>query len=60
MASEQLSDAASTHQMYCVKCRTMVSVTAPTKVVFKSNRHALQGICPFCSTKTYKITAKID
>jgi hypothetical protein len=60
MASEKLEDGTVTHPMYCVKCRTMVSTVAPKKVVFKSNRHALQGKCPHCSTSTYKIIAKTD
>lgn len=60
MSTEKLSDAANTQQMYCVKCRTMVTTTAPKKVVMKSSRHALQGKCPHCSTSTYKIIAKQD
>lgn len=60
MPSENLSDAAVTQPMYCVKCRTMVTITAPKKVVMKSNRHALQGKCPHCTTNTYKIVAKHD
>lgn len=58
MSIENMSDAAVTQQMYCVKCRTMVTITAPKKVVMKSSRHALQGNCPHCSTKTYKIVTK--
>ena len=54
--SSDLSGAANTHKMYCVKCRTMVMVTAPKKVVMKSSRHALQGKCPHCSCSTFKIT----
>lgn len=50
-----MSDAATTIKMYCVKCRTMVMVTAPKKVQMKSSRHAMQGNCPHCSTKVYKI-----
>jgi hypothetical protein len=38
----------------------MVTITAPKKVVMKSNRHALQGKCPHCTTNTYKIVAKQD
>jgi hypothetical protein len=40
MSSENLTDATSTHQMYCVKCRTMVTITGPKKMVLKSSRHA--------------------
>ena len=58
--SSDLSDAANTHKMYCVKCRTMVTITAPKKVVMKSSRHALHGSCPHCNTSTYKIIAKTD
>lgn len=55
MSTENISDATKTQQMYCVKCRTMVTVTAPKKVSMKSNRQAMQGKCPHCSTNTYKI-----
>ena len=58
--SSEISDAASTEKMYCVKCRTMVMVVAPKRIVMKSSRHALQGKCPQCTTSTYKITAKVD
>ena len=54
------TDAATAHKMYCVKCRTMVMVVAPKRIVMKSSRHALQGKCPHCTTSTYKITAKVD
>jgi Zn finger protein HypA/HybF involved in hydrogenase expression len=60
MPSEQKSDATTTHSMYCVKCRTMVTITGPKKVVMKSSRHALQGSCPHCNTSTYKIVAKSE
>lgn len=56
--SQQLTDAANTVQMYCVKCRTMVVTTAPKKVVLKNDRPALKGVCPHCSTSTYKIVPK--
>jgi Zn finger protein HypA/HybF involved in hydrogenase expression len=55
MQTQTLENAAHTHQMYCVKCRTMVTVTGPKQVQMKSSRHALQGKCPHCSTNTYKI-----
>lgn len=56
----EISNATNTHPMYCVKCRTMVTITAPKKVVMKSSRHALQGNCPHCNTATYKIVAKTE
>jgi RNase P subunit RPR2 len=44
--------------MYCVKCRTMVTISAPKRVVLKNDRHALKGTCPHCTTSTYKIVAR--
>ena len=44
-----------TESMYCVKCRTKVIITGPEKVTMKSDRPALQGFCPHCNTKTFKI-----
>jgi hypothetical protein len=58
MSETELKDATKTHNMYCVKCRTMVTITGPKVVTMKSNRNALQGKCPHCSTSTYKIFAK--
>lgn len=58
MSQENIENAAVTEQMYCVKCRTMVTVTAPKKVNMKSNRPALKGTCPHCSTSTFKIMSK--
>ena len=60
MTEDEKIDAAHTQQMYCVKCRTMVTITNPKKVVMKSSRHALQGKCPHCSCSTYKIIARKD
>lgn len=60
MPSDKISDATSTHPMYCVKCRTMVTITAPKRVVLKTSRHALHGTCPHCNTSTYKLVAKMD
>lgn len=51
-------DAATTHQMYCVRCRTMVTIVDPKRVVMKSQRHALHGRCPHCEAATYKIISK--
>jgi RNase P subunit RPR2 len=53
-----IADATITIPMYCVKCRTMVIITAPKRVVLKNDRHALKGVCPHCATSTYKIVAR--
>lgn len=49
--------------MYCVKCRKKVFVDSPKEVTFKNKRtkqnmRALQGNCPRCGTKTFKILGK--
>lgn len=58
MSQEIITDATSTLLMYCVKCRTMVSISAPKRVVLKNDRHALKGTCPHCETSTYKIVPR--
>ena len=58
MSQETITDATSSLSMYCVKCRTMVTVTAPKRVVLKNDRNALKGACPHCTTSTYKIVAR--
>ena len=58
MSQETISDATSALSMYCVKCRTMVGISAPKRVVLKNDRHALKGTCPHCATSTYKIVAR--
>ena len=60
MNNEKTSDPGHTHPMYCVKCRTMVMISTPKKIMLKSSRHALHGKCPHCSCSTYKLTAKQD
>ena len=55
---EKKSDATKTEKMYCVKCRQHVIVSNPQPVKMGSDRHALQGLCPHCGTKTFKIVSK--
>ena len=47
-----------TEPMYCVKCRTKVIVSGPKLIEWPNNRNALEGVCPHCKTKTYKIVKK--
>lgn len=44
-----------TEPMYCVKCRSKVIVTGPKKITWPNNRHAVEGHCPHCNTKTFKV-----
>ena len=42
-------------QAYCVKCRKMVEVKDPKRIVFSNGRPAITGICPISNTKVYRI-----
>lgn len=43
---------------YCVKDRKMVEVKNPKNVTLKNGRPAIQGVCPNCGTKVFRIGAK--
>ena len=38
MNNEKASEHGLTHPMYCVKCRTMVMISSPKKILLKSSR----------------------
>lgn len=40
---------------YCVKCRKKIEVRNPRPVVLKNKRLAIQGVCPACGTKVYRM-----
>lgn len=40
---------------YCVKCKKKVEIKDATTVTMKNNKPAIQGVCPVCSTKIYRI-----
>ena len=40
---------------YCVKCRTKKEMKNPSSVTLKNGRPAIQGICPRCGTKMFRI-----
>jgi hypothetical protein len=46
-------------EAYCVRCRKTRQIQNPRQVVLSNNSYALQGICPDCSTRVFKIGAKI-
>ena len=54
------------HQItaYCVKCREKQVMKNPQEIEIKgkggTSRKALQGICPVCGTKLFRILPKID
>jgi len=40
---------------YCMKCRKKVEIRNPIRVTLKNGRPAMQGVCPVCSTKVFRI-----
>ena len=42
-------------QAYCVKDKKKVEVKNPVQITMKNGKPALQGICPECGTKVFKI-----
>jgi len=46
-------------QGYCVKERKKVEIKDPQQVTMKNGRPAIQGTCPDCGTKIFKI-GKLD
>ncbi|MEM0288023.1 MAG: DUF5679 domain-containing protein [Nitrososphaerota archaeon] len=45
-------------EAYCVKCRAKVEIKDPKEVTMKNGRKALQGSCPKCGTKLFRILGK--
>ena len=44
---------------YCVKCRAKKEIKNAKQVTMKNGRPAIQGTCPDCGTKIFKI-GKLD
>ncbi|MFH1382038.1 MAG: DUF5679 domain-containing protein [Chloroflexota bacterium] len=42
-------------QAYCVKCRTKREMTNTRNITMKNGRPAVQGVCPVCKTKMFRI-----
>jgi uncharacterized Zn finger protein (UPF0148 family) len=42
-------------QAYCVKDKQMVEVQNAQQITMKNGKKALQGTCPKCGTKVFKI-----
>jgi DNA-directed RNA polymerase subunit RPC12/RpoP len=40
---------------YCLKCRAKVQIKSPKAVTLKNGRPAMQGVCPKCGTKVFRI-----
>lgn len=42
---------------YCMKCKEKRSMSEPKAVTMKNGKPAVQGSCPECNTKMFKIGA---
>ena len=40
---------------YCVKDKKMVEIKNPKNIKLKNGRPAVQGVCPNCGTKVFRI-----
>jgi len=54
-AAEQKNQGGMIMQAYCMKCRKKVEVKNPQQVTLKNQRPAIQGTCPNCGTKVFRI-----
>jgi DNA-directed RNA polymerase subunit RPC12/RpoP len=42
-------------QAYCVKCKKKVEIQNARNVTLKNKRPAVQGVCPKCRSKVFRI-----
>ena len=42
-------------EAYCVKCKAKREVKNPQNITMKNGKPALQGTCPVCGGKVFKI-----
>jgi len=42
-------------QAYCMKCRRKVEIRNARPTILKNKRPAVQGVCPSCGTKVFRI-----
>ncbi len=40
---------------YCMKCRKKVEIRNARQITLKNGRPAVQGVCPSCGTKVFRI-----
>jgi hypothetical protein len=48
-------EASTVAEAYCVKCKGKKEIAKPQEVTMKNGRPALQGVCPDCGTKLFRI-----
>jgi hypothetical protein len=45
-------------EAYCVKCREKREMKDPKEVTMKNGRDAVEGVCPVCGTKLFRMVGK--
>ena len=45
---------------YCVKCREKREMKDAEEVTMKNGRPAMQGVCPVCGTKLFRMMSAKD
>jgi len=43
---------------YCFKCKTTREIKDPKTIVLKNKRSAIEGVCPLCGTKIFRMLKK--
>jgi hypothetical protein len=47
-------------EAYCVKCREKREIKNPKEVEMKNGRPAIEGVCPVCGTKLFRMISKAE
>jgi len=47
-------------EAYCVKCRTKREMKDGKEVEMKNGRPAMEGVCPVCGTKLFRMMSTKD
>ncbi len=45
-------------EAYCVKCREKREIKDEKEVTMKNGRPAVEGVCPVCGTKLFRMVGK--
>lgn len=44
-------------EAYCVKCREKREIKDPKEITMKNGRNAIEGACPVCGTKLFRMVS---
>ena len=47
-------------EAYCVKCREKREMKDAKEVTMKNGRNAMEGVCPVCGTKLFRMVGNKD